>query len=100
MAECPDGVGHVINIGSGQQTSIQDLATTVLTLVGREIPIISDSERIRPEGSEVERLCADNGKARKVLHWQPQQTLESGLSCTIEWIRANLKQYQCGFYAI
>ncbi len=100
IAECPEAIGQVINIGSGQEISIGDLASTILDLVGREIPTVCDNQRVRPEDSEVERLCADNTKACEILGWRPQHTLAQGLTQTIEWIRGNLERYRLGVYAI
>jgi len=100
IAECPKAIGQVINIGSGHEISIADLAKTILTLVGRDIPIICDNDRVRPENSEVQRLCAANRKAHEILGWSPKYTLEEGLIETIEWIRRNIEQYRPGAYAI
>lgn len=100
VAECPEAVGQVINIGSGHETSIADLAKTILAMVGKDVPIVCDDERVRPEDSEVKRLCADNRKARKILGWHPQYTLEDGLAKTIEWMRRNIERYRLGIYAI
>lgn len=101
VAECPDAVGQVINIGSGWESSIGSLATLVLDLVGkRNVPIICDDERVRPDHSEVAQLCADNRKAHEVLGWCPQYTLEEGLVQTIEWVRNNLERYRVGTYVI
>ena len=101
IAEAPDAVGQVINIGSGQETSIRSLSDLILHLTGRkDVTIEHDDERLRPDHSEVERLCADNGKARKTLGWCPQYTLEEGLVQTIEWVRSNIGKYRLGVYAI
>ena len=100
IAGCPEAVGQVINLGSGREISIGNLAETILRLVGRDIPILLDSERVRPEDSEVERLCADNGKAGSTLGWSPQYTLEEGLALTIEWISDNPDRYRLGVYAV
>ena len=89
----------MINIGSGEGVSIGDLANTVLHLMGRDIPIISDVQRIRPQESEVDKLCADNSKARQLLGWQPQYTLEAGLARVIDWIKSNLDSYPKGIYS-
>ena len=100
-AECPNAIGHVINIGSGQEISIGNLATLILDLVGRrDLPITHDDARVRPARSEVAQLCADNSKAREILGWYPQYTLEDGLAQTIEWIRNNLTRYRLGTYVI
>ena len=66
----------------------------------KELPIISESERVRPPGSEVERLCADTEKARSLLGWEPTFTLEEGLTRTIEWIRENKEKYRSGVYVV
>lgn len=100
IAECPEAIGQVINIGSGQEISIGDLARRILNLVGRELPILCDNERVRPENSEVERLCADNNKARRILGWHPRYTLEEGLSQTIEWMERHIERYRPEIYTI
>ena len=70
-AECPDAIGKVINVGSEKEISVKHLAGTILDLLGKDIPINSDSQRVRPENSEVERLCAENTKAKQILGWEP-----------------------------
>jgi dTDP-glucose 4,6-dehydratase len=100
IAECPEAIGQVINIGSGQEISIRNLTNTILRIVGKDIPVVCDDQRVRPENSEVERLCADNSKAQRILGWRPQHTLEDGLAKTIEWIGGNLERYRLGVYTI
>ena len=99
-AECPQAIGKVLNVGSGREVSIQDLAATVLSLLGKQIPMVRDEERVRPERSEVQRLCADNTRAREMVGWSPSFTLEQGLTQTIEWIDQHLEQYRIGAYAV
>jgi len=99
-AEYPEAVGKVINIGSEKEISIGDLADTILDIIGKDIPIESDDQRIRPNDSEVERLCADNTKAKEILNWHPKYTLKQGLQETIEWIEKNLDHYRPGTYAV
>ncbi len=67
--------------------------------VTKEASIKLDDQRVRPEGSEVERLCADNSRARELLGWQPRHTLEDGLTRTIEWVKENLERFPVGIYA-
>lgn len=100
VAERSAASGQTINIGSGKEVSIGDLATTVLNLIGRDIPVVCVDERIRPENSEVECLVADTNKASEILKWDPQHSLEEGLVKTIEWIQSNLERYRLGVYAI
>jgi dTDP-glucose 4,6-dehydratase len=100
VAECPAAIGQVINIGSGQEIAVGDLARTILELVGKDKPIICDAQRVRPEPSEVERLCADNRQARALLGWQPHYTLHDGLARTIAWVEENLVRYRPGTYTV
>jgi len=99
-AESSDAIGKVINIGSGVEVSIGHLADKIVDLIGKEIPIICDKQRVRPQDSEVDRLCADNSLAKRMLAWQPRVSLEEGLVCTIEWLRKNLHIYRVGVYAV
>ena len=100
IAECPEAVGQVVNIGSGQEISIGELAKTILELVRSQIPLLTDENRLRPENSEVDRLLADNNKAQALLGWSPQYTLKDGLTRTINWIEDNIGQYRLGTYTI
>jgi len=99
-AECPDAVGHVINIGTGFEISIGELSQKILNLMHREIPIRCENQRVRPVNSEVERLCSDNSKAKELLGWQPSYNLNQGLKKTIEWIYENRYSFRPGAYVI
>jgi dTDP-glucose 4,6-dehydratase len=83
------GIGEVINIGSNFEISIGDTARTIAGLMGTEIEILSDAQRLRPEKSEVERLWAANEKALRVLNWRPQYAgldgFRRGLRETVDW---------------
>jgi len=92
--------GQVINVGSGRETSIGELATLIAKTVGREIRIETDPQRLRPAASEVERLLADNRRALDLLGWRPQVTLEDGLAMTVDWVREHLTTYRVGTYAV
>lgn len=85
--------GEVINIGTGFEISIKDLAILISSLCGKKIKFISEKQRIRPSNSEVKRLLCDNRKAKKFLKWTPSYSgfngLKKGLLETIEWIKAN-----------
>ncbi|MGB0683101.1 MAG: GDP-mannose 4,6-dehydratase [Magnetovibrionaceae bacterium] len=79
--------GETINLGTGREISIGDLAVLIGKRVGRELDLISEQNRLRPEASEVERLLSDNTKAKNLLHWAPQVSLEEGLDRTIAWVK-------------
>lgn len=92
--------GQTINLGSGREISIGDLANLIARLCGQAITIESDEQRERPESSEVDRLLADNTLARRLLEWEPVIDLETGLTQTIEWMRQHLDRYRVDVYNI
>lgn len=85
-AEVDEAIGEVVNLGTGHEISIGDLAAKILAVIGREAEIQSDEQRFRPPGSEVNRLCAANAKAARLLSWRPQYSLEEGLRETVTWM--------------
>lgn len=93
-------VGKTINLGSGREISIRDLASLIGQSMGKTIAIESEEQRIRPESSEVERLLADYETARTLLGWEPKVTLEEGLEKTVAWIRENADRYRSLGYVI
>jgi dTDP-glucose 4,6-dehydratase len=99
-AEAPKAIGETINLGTGREISIRDLAALILKLMNRDIPVAVEEVRLRPENSEVDRLCADTRKGQSILGWTPKYSLEEGLSTTIEWIRENSERYRTGIYVI
>jgi NAD dependent epimerase/dehydratase len=100
------GIGEVINIGSGFEISIGDIARTIGELMGARIEIEQDSVRVRPERSEVDRLWASNAKAAKLLGWSPRfggmEGLRKGLEQTISWFtkNENLSRYRQNVYTL
>lgn len=98
--ECSQAVGEVINLGSNSEISIAGLARLIAKIIGVKINIESDSLRMRPEKSEVERLLADAGKAKKLLGWKTADTLEGGLTKAIKWFRANKDIYKADIYNV
>lgn len=106
IAESDKTVGEVINIGSNYEVSIGDTVKLIAELMNKEIDIDTDTKRIRPENSEVERLWAENAKAKKLTGWAPaygqREGFKYGLQETITWFRnpENLRQYKPGEYNI
>jgi NAD dependent epimerase/dehydratase len=92
-------IGRTINLGSGQEISIGDLAHRIAKLIGRDIEVNKKSHRIRPENSEVQRLLACNILAKELTRWTPRVPLEEGLRRTITWVRRNLNMYRVDTYA-
>ena len=106
VAECDAAIGQVINVGSNYEVSVGDTASLIADLMGREVEFTSDEQRLRPAGSEVERLWADNTLARELAGWAPEfaglDGLRRGLRNTIDWFGApdNLRRYKAGLYNI
>ncbi len=100
IAQSEEAVGEVVNIGSGVEISIGDLARKILVLTGKETEIIPDTERVRPDSSEVERLCADAKKAKEIMGWEVEVALDKGLELTIDWVSKHLDVYKADIYNI
>lgn len=101
-----DIAGKTFNFGSGYEISVGDTAHMIARVMGCEIEVETDEARIRPADSEVERLNADNTKAREQLGWKPLYGdlagLERGIGKTVEWFSnpANLARYKADQYNI
>lgn len=100
LAGCKHAAGRVVNIGTGTEISIGDTVKTAANLLNGKITITSDNQRLRPEKSEVRRLCADNSLISTLTNWKPQTTLEKGLLLTIDWMKKGVGQYQPDRYYI
>lgn len=98
--------GEVINLGSNFEISIRETIELIAGLMGAEVDVGVDKDRVRPQASEVERLWADNSKARRLLGWSPEYAgvdgLKRGLSATIEWFTdpRNLESYKHDRYNV
>jgi len=99
-ASADNALGETVNLGSGREISIGDLALLIARLIGKEVRLQTDERRRRPQKSEVERLLADNSKAKRLLDWEPRVSLEEGLLRTINWMREHLRRYRFGTYNI
>jgi nucleoside-diphosphate-sugar epimerase len=100
VAGCDRAVGQVVNVGSGREISIGALVALLIEITGRDARVVTDEERVRPAGSEVERLLADITRAREWAGWQPQVPLEEGLRRTSEWVAAHLDAVDAHRYQV
>lgn len=106
VMESENSIGEVINIGSNYEVSIGETAEMIADIMGVKLQIVTDEQRLRPEKSEVERLWAENKKAKDLLGWLPQyggkEGFRKGLEETIEWFTNpnNLSQYKADVYNI
>jgi len=96
----PAAIGRTINLGSGRDVSIGDLAQMIIAMIGKPITIESEDQRVRPVKSEVGQLIADHTLATTLLNWQPTIALEDGLAFTISWIREHLGRYRPEEYSV
>ena len=93
-------------MGNNYEISIGDLAKTIAKITKQDIFVEQDDKRLRPENSEVERLCANNKKAIEILKWKPlfhgKKGLEEGLHITVEWFKVNknLSKYKSDIFNI
>jgi len=100
LAECDAAVGRATNIGSGREISIGDLVTLLCSITGRSIDVVTDEDRLRPAGSEVERLLCDHTVATEISGWTPGVSLEEGLALTAAWVEEHLAEVASAGYAI
>ena len=80
-----EAVGEIINAGSGKDIAIKDLAF----LVSRDPERIRYVEHHHPQ-SEIPKLLCDYAKAKKLLGWEPETSLDEGIEKTKEWIKGEL----------
>lgn len=99
-ARTQEAIGKVINVGSGREISIGQLADIIINTTQSSAKIVKDESRVRPVRSEVTRLLADNRLAKETLGWEPQISLEEGIKRTVDWIAAHLNRFQIGKYQI
>ena len=100
VAECPEAIGELFNLGSGRSITIGELAQQIISLLGSGKEIIAEDERLRPEASEVMELLCNSGKAQKMLGWEPRVSLEEGLGRTVSYIRDHLHHYKPQLYNV
>jgi NAD dependent epimerase/dehydratase len=102
LAECDAAVGETINIGSGVEISIGELASLLKELTQSDVEIVSDGQRTRPAGSEVERLLCDCTKLFEMTGYRSETSIREGLGRTVEWFSSarNLSRYKAGIYNV
>jgi NAD dependent epimerase/dehydratase len=100
LAEADAAVGKEINIASGTEVSIGDIAQTLISELNPDARIVTDEQRLRPDASEVFRLIGDNTLITTLTSWRPRYDLRAGLVDTIAWFRQpeNLARYKAWLY--
>ena len=87
IAKSPTTIGEEINIASGEEISMGDLAQNLINTINPNAVVIEDTQRVRPENSEVSRLLGDNSKIKELTNWTQKHTFLEGLEKTVEWFR-------------
>jgi len=106
IAGCDKALGKVVNAASNFEISIGDTAALIGEVMNLELEILTDEQRLRPDGSEVNRLFGDNSRLRQLTGWQPAygglEGFRRGLARTAEWFSdpANLARYRPGSYVV
>ena len=91
-------IGEEINIATQREITIGDLANELIRQINPAAQIVCDTQRTRPEKSEVNRLLGSNEKIKRLTKWTPQYTFEEGLAETIAWIREHMDSYKTDIY--
>lgn len=102
LASCDAAIGRVVNSGNGKGITIGDLAARILALMGRERThrIVTESERVRPDKSEVFELICDNRLAATLAGWQPRVSLDDGLRQVIEYVDRHRAAFKADTYNV
>ncbi|MBL8449370.1 MAG: SDR family oxidoreductase [Dechloromonas sp.] len=102
LAACQEAVGKTINVGSNFEISVGDTVALIQEIIGTNVPVETDDQRLRPERSEVERLWCDNAKIRALTGFTPRVGIKEGLERTVEWLQqpANLRKYKAHIYNV
>lgn len=93
-------IGHEINIASGIDISIEELAEKIINQINPKAKITCDKQRVRPKGSEVNQLLGSNRIIKELTDWSPKYSFDEGLRETIEWFKNNLDKYKADIYNV
>ncbi len=100
FAEWEDAPGNLVHIGTGDAVSVEELVRLAGDVLGHELDVRLDEQRVRPDLSEVQRLICDPSAARERLGWRSEVSLRDGLARTATWIEQNLARYRPDVYAV
>ena len=100
IAKSDRTIGKEINIATGVEISVGDMANDLISQISPSTKIVTDGNRLRPDKSEVNRLLGCNQKILSLTNWTPKYDLSQGLAETIEWFKKPeiLAQYKTNIY--
>ena len=97
-------IGKTINLGNSSEISIKKVVDLVSKITKIKKDIDTDKKRIRPKKSEVDRLCASNELAKKMLHWKPKyeglKGFNNGLKLTLNWFKNEINEDKSKNYTL
>lgn len=102
LAESEKTVGETVNIGSNSEISVGDTLNIIKNIMHSDVEFVVDDQRLRPEKSEVNRLCCDNKKIKALTGFESMINITEGLQRTVDWFLnpENLKKYKSGIYNV
>ena len=100
IAQAKEFLGQAVNLGTGTEISIRDLALKIAGLLDKKIRVVQEPQRARGARTEVERLCCDNAKIKTYTRWNADHDLDKGLGKTIDWMRRHLSSYKSDLYHV
>lgn len=102
LAESEKTVGETVNIGSNSEISVGDTLNIIKNIMHSDVEFVVDDQRLRPEKSEVNRLCCDNRKIKALTGFESRINITEGLQRTVDWFLnpENLKKYKSGIYNV
>ena len=98
LAKCGAAIGREVNIATGREISIGDLAQKLIGMIRPSARIVCEERRLRPAASEVERLLGSNELLYSLTGFKPQTSIDQGLGMTVEWIQKHLGSYKTEHY--
>ncbi|MCK6604157.1 MAG: NAD-dependent 4,6-dehydratase LegB [Ignavibacteriaceae bacterium] len=93
-------LGRAVNIGMNEEISVHDLVNLIAEIMNAQVTVSEDTNRVRPDNSEVERLMCNNSLIKKYTDWQPEYNLKTGLGETINFLKDNLRRYKPDIYNV
>jgi dTDP-glucose 4,6-dehydratase len=100
VAGSESAIGETLQLGTGVDASVGDLVEAVGSILGRELQVEQDPDRVRPGASEVMRLLSSPARMTDLTGWQPEVSLSEGLERTISWIKEHPEAYTLEGYVI
>lgn len=100
LSKCDAAIGREVNIATGREISIGDLAQKLINMIRPSARIVCEEQRLRPSNSEVERLLGSNELLYSLTGFKPETTIDEGLKITVEWIQGHLESYKADRYNV